>query len=188
MEEYINDCLYVKLQEEDTYYARRGLYYEDRTPSDIACGNKWDKEKAESILRSFNYPLISDIYYSMYRIAKQYGLTEKRDAETYLEMAYRTSMTGYELGKNKFNGAPAGATIVDLVETLKEEEPQWYEKLNRKVAFIAEENAGSIYPFGSELYVDQTSHNQYEAMMRYYGKEEKLDEADRITAALRRCV
>ena len=94
-------------------------------------------------------------------------------------------MTGYELGKNKFNGAPAGATIVDLVETLKEEEPQWYEKLNRKVAFIAEENAGSIYPFGSELYVDQTSHNQYEAMMRYYGKEEKLDEAYRITAALR---
>ena len=58
-------------------------------------------------------------------------------------------------------------------------------KLNRKVAFIAEENAGSIYPFGSELYVDQTSHNQYEAMMRYYGKEEKLDEAYRITAALR---
>lgn len=185
LEEYIDDCLYGKLQEKDTYYARRGLYYEDRTPSDIACGNKWDKEKAESILRSFNYPLISDIYYSMYRIAKQYGLTEKRDAKTYLEMAYRTSMTGYELGKNKFNGAPAGATIVDLVETLKEEEPQWYEKLNRKVAFIAEENAGSIYPFGSELYVDQTSHNQYEAMMRYYGKEEKLDEAYRITAALR---
>ena len=90
LEEYIDDCLYGKLQEKDTYYARRGLYYEDRTPSDIACGNKWDKEKAESILRSFNYPLISDIYYSMYRIAKQYGLTEKRDAETYLEMAYRT--------------------------------------------------------------------------------------------------
>ena len=33
--------------------------------------------------------------------------------------------------------------------------------------------------------MDQTSHNQYEAMMRYYGKEEKLDEAYRITAALR---
>ena len=42
------------------------------------CGNKWDKEKAESILRSFNYPLISDIYYSMYRIAKQYGLYGKK--------------------------------------------------------------------------------------------------------------
>ena len=185
LEEYIDDCLYGKLQEKGTYYARRGLYYEERTPSDIACGNKWDKEKANSILRSFNYPLISDIYYSMYRIARKYGLTEKRSAETYLEMAYRTSMTGYELGKNKFNGAPAGATIVELLAALKEEKPEWYERLNRKVEFIAEENADSIYPFGSELYVDQTSHNQYEAMMKYYGKEHKLDEAYRITAALR---
>ena len=32
LEEYIDDCLYGKLQEKDTYYARRGLYYEDRTP------------------------------------------------------------------------------------------------------------------------------------------------------------
>lgn len=35
------------------------------------------------------------------------------------------------------------------------------------------------------VYVNQTSHNQYEAMMRYYGKEERLEEAYRVTLALR---
>lgn len=185
LETYIDDCLYGKLQEKETYYARRGLYYEERTPSDIAAGNKWDKEKSESILRSFNYPLISDIYFSMYKIAEKYQMTEKRTAMEYLEMAYRTALTGYELGRNKFNGAPAGATVIELLGALKKKNETWYEKLNRKVTFIAEENAESVYPFGSELYVDQTSHNQYEAMMKYYGKWEKLEEAYRITYALR---
>lgn len=185
LEEYIEDCLYGILQERETYYARRGMYYEERTPSDVFFGNKWDKEKAESILRSFNYPLISDIYFSMYKIADRYGLTKRRTKQEYLEMAYRTAMTGYELGRNKLNGAPAGATIIELLTALKTEAPEWYGKLNQKISFIADENAASVYPFGSELYVDQTSHNQYEAMMRYYGKHEKLEEAYRITCALR---
>lgn len=185
LEEYIDDCLYGTLQQKDTYYARRGMYYEERTPFDIFTGNKWDKEKAESVLRSFNYPLITNIYLSMYRIADRYRLTKLRSKEEYLEMAYRTAMVGYELGRNKFNGAPAGATVTELLEVLKKEREDWFESLNQKMAFIAEENAGSEYPFGSELYVDQTSHNQYEAMMVYYGKKEKLSEAYRITCALR---
>lgn len=185
LEEYIEDCLYGKLQERETYYARRGMYYEERTPSDIFFGNKWDKATSESKLRSFNYPLISNIYYGMYKIADKYQMTKRRDKMEYLEMAYRTALTGYELGKNKWNGAPAGATIVLLLKALRREKPEWFEKLNQKIAFIAEENAKSEYPFGSELYVDQTSHNQYEAMMRYYGKEEKLKEAYRVTCALR---
>ncbi|MDO5345390.1 MAG: DUF5695 domain-containing protein [Lachnospiraceae bacterium] len=185
LEEYIEDCLYRKLQQRDTYLVRRGMYYEERTPSDIYTGNKWDKETAESTLRSFNYPLITDIYFAMYKIADKYGMTKVRSREQYLEMAYKTAMKGYELGKNKFNGAPAGATIIPLLEALKEEKLEWFDELNRKVRLIAEENAKSVYPFGSELYVDQTAHNQYEAMMRYYGKEERLEEAYRITYTLR---
>lgn len=185
LEEYIEDCLYRNLQQRDTYLVRRGMYWEERTPSDIYAGNKWDRATAESTLRSFNYPLITDIYYAMYEIAKQHGMTRVRTKEEYLEMAYRTAMTGYELGKNKYNGAPAGATIVRLLEALKEENPEWYGALDQKVRWIAEENANSEYPFGSELYVDQTAHNQYEAMMKYYGWEDRLEEAYRITYALR---
>lgn len=185
LEEYIEDCLYGKLQERDTYYARRGMYFEERTPSDIFFGNKWDRETAESPLRSFNYPLISNIYYAMYKIADKYQMTKIRSKMEYLEMAFKTAVTGYELGRNKWNGAPAGATVVLLLDALRRENREWYEILNKKVGFIAEENAKSEYPFGSELYVDQTSHNQYEAMMRYYGKEERLEEAYRVTLALR---
>lgn len=186
MEEYIDTCLYKILQQKETYYARRGMYYvKNPTPSDQYNGTAWDKETAESILRSFNYPLITDIYYAMYKIAAKYGMTKVRCKEEYLEMAYRTSMVGYELGKNKFNGAPAGATVICLLEALKAEKPEWYEALNQKVEHIVDENVNSEYPFGSELYVDQTSHNQYEAMMRYYHKEGKYEEAYRVTYALR---
>lgn len=185
LEEYIDTCLYGILQDKETFYARRGMYYEERTPSDIWTGNKWDKEKAESPLRSFNYPLITDIYYSMYKIADKYQMTHIRSKMEYLEMAYQTALTGYELGRNKYNGAPAGATITALLETLKKENKDWYGRLNEKVEWIAEENSRSEYPFGSELYVDQTAHNQYEAMMTYYEKKDRLEEAYRVTYALR---
>lgn len=185
LEEYIDTCLYGVLQERDTFYARRGMYYEERTESDCFYGNKWDKKTAESRLRSFNYPLISNIYFSMYKAAKYSGLTRRRTAAEYLELAYRTAMVGYELGANKFNGAPAGATVLELLDALKEERAEWYEALNGKLEAIARINAESTYPFGSELYVDQTPHNQYEAMMKYYGYKDRLEEAYRVTLALR---
>lgn len=185
LEEYIEDCLYGTLQQRDTYYARRGMVYEEKTLSDFYFGGKWDKKEAESNLRSFNYPLITDIYYAMYKIGKKFNLTKVRTKEQYLEMAYHTAMTGYELGRNKFNGAPAGATIVELLKDLQKEKPEWYEKLNKKISFIADENAESSYPFGSELYVDQTPHNQYEAMMRYYEKTDRYEEMYRVTYTLR---
>ena len=186
LEAFVNDFLYGVLQQKDTYYARRGMYYEEKTPSDIYIGNKWDKETAESILRSFNYPLIIDVYFAMYQIAKKYPeLVRVRTAAEYLEMAWRTAMVGYGTGRNKFNGAPAGATIVELLDVLKEEKPDWFAELDERISFITAENAKSDYPYGSELYVDQTAHNQLQAMLKHYGYTEKLKEAYQVTYALR---
>ena len=60
---------------------------------------------------------------------KRYGMTKKRSAEEYLDMAYQTAMLGYQLGVNKFNGAPAGGTVIKLLEALKEEDKSKYQNL-----------------------------------------------------------
>ena len=185
LEEFIDDSLYGVLQQQDTYLARRSMYFEERKPSDKIGFYKFDKKESEDVERSFNYTLIANIYYGMYVIAKRYGMTKKRSAEEYLDMAYQTAMLGYQLGVNKFNGAPAGGTVIKLLEALKEEDKSKYQKLDARVRLIAEENAKSEYPFGSELYVDQTPHNQYQAMMKYYGYDNRLEEAYRVTMALR---
>lgn len=186
LEAFVDDFLYGVLQQKDTFYARRGMYYEEKTPSDVFVGNKWDKETAESILRSFNYPLIIDVYFAMYQIAKKHpDMVKIRTAKQYLEMAWRTAMVGYGTGRNKFNSAPAGATIVELLDALKEEAPDQFKELDERISFITAENAKSDYPYGSELYVDQTAHNQLQAMLKHYGYTDKLKEAYRVTFALR---
>lgn len=185
LEDFIEDSLYNVLQQRDTFLARRSMYYEDKKPSDAMGFYKFTKEEAEDLERSFNYNLIANIYLSMYEIGKRYNMLHKRSADEYLEFAYQTAMVGFKLGENKFNGAPAGATIVELLDALKNEKHPGYQNLYNRLKLIAEENANSEYPFGSELYVDQTPHNQYEAMMKYFGYNNKLSEAFRVTLALR---
>jgi hypothetical protein len=185
LETFINDSLFKTLQNPETYLARRSMYWDEIMPSDdYFHSNKWSKEAAESTLRSFNYPLICDIYYAMYWIALK-GNTQVRNADQYLEMTYRTAMVWFDVGKNKWNGAPAGATITRILNTLRETRPQWYAELDEKVNRTARINNESDYPYGSELYIDQTPHNQLQALMVQYGFKEKLDEVYRITLALR---
>lgn len=184
LEGFVEDCLFCRLQDPGTYRIRRGLYYEDRNDSD-EFSSKWSKETSESTVRSFNYPLVYDFYFAMYKIGKKYGITKRRTPLEYLDMAYHTAAVGYELGRNKYNGAPAGSTVVHLLDALKEENQEQYQKLYDKVRWIAEENAKSVYPYGSELYVDQTCHNQYHAMMEYFGFQDRMEEAYRVTYALR---
>lgn len=185
LEQYIEESLFNRLQYRDTYLSRRGLYWEDRTPSDLYYGGKWSKEISESTTRSFNYPLISNIYFSMYRIASLYQMTSVRSADEYLDMLYHTVLRWFGTGHNRWNGAPAGDTIPDILEVFREKRPEWYAELNERVRLAAQENAESEYPYGSELEVDQTSHNQLYSMMQYYQYTEKEKEIFRITAALR---
>lgn len=184
LEGFVDDCLFRHLQDPETFLIRRGLYYETINDSDRD-SSKWSRERAESTERSFNYPLVFSFYYSMYKIGKKYGITKRHTALEYLDRAFRTAMVGYEVGRNKFNGAPAGATVVPLLDDLKEERPEQFRQLYGRVRRIAEENAASSYPYGSELYVDQTCHNQYHAMMEYFGFRDKMEEIYRVTYALR---
>lgn len=185
LEEYIDDCLYGIIQQRDTYYVKRSLYYEEKKPSDKLGFFKFDKAAADGFDRTFNYPLISNIYFSMYQIGKAYQMTKKRTAAQYLEMAYKTRLVGFQIGENMYTGAPAGATVTELLTALKEDNPEGYRLLDEKTRAVTEENVNSEYPFGSEVFIDQTPHNQYQAMMKYYGYDQQVEQAYRITMALR---
>ena len=50
---------------------------------------------------------------------------------------------------------------------------------------VADVMEGTPYPFGSELFVDQTGHDQVYAMMRRFGRREKMLNALPIIKALR---
>ena len=184
LELFIEDALFGKMQDRETYLAVRGLYWGEIYLSDHYYRQKWSKERAGETNRSFNYALLADIYFGMYRLA-QLGRTKVRTADEYLEMTWRTCMLWFDLGNNKWNGAPAGGTIAPILKALKEAKPDWYEQLDKLVAKTAKINAEELYPYGSELYIDQTPHNQVQAILDYYNYAEKMEEVYRITLALR---
>lgn len=186
LERFVEEGLWrSRVQDPETFEVIRGMYWEENTPADADQGNKWSYESSRSKLRTFNYPLLMDVFFALYQIDKAYGLTKRHTGKEYLTYAYRCALLWHDLGRNKNNGAPAGATITEVLDALREEIPEAYEKLYPLVENCARINSEALYPYGSELYVDQTSHNQVEALMSYFGYEEKKKETWRITKALR---
>lgn len=186
VERFVQEGLWRSgVQDPDSFEVIRGLYWEKNSPADAAQGNKWTYERSRSKLRTFNYPLLMDVFFSLYQIASRFGLTTRYSAKDYLRFAWRCAMLWFDLGRNKNNGAPAGATIVEVLDTLKTEMPEGYDQLYPLVARCAKINYEAEYPYGSELYIDQTAHNQLEALMSRFCYDDKLDEVWRITKALR---
>lgn len=185
LEEFVDDFLYSRLQDRETYLIKRGLYYTDAPyPSEHVPWPTWDKKFAYGTDRSFNYALVADIYYSMYRIAAR-GHTTRHNADWYLELLWRTSMLWFTIGDNKWNGAPDGMTITAILAALKETHPDWYRQLDALVADAANYNATAVYPYGSELLTDQTANSQLYAMFTRYGYASKRREVIAVCEALR---
>ena len=189
LETFVEEGLFGKLQDRETYLTVRSLRWvpeKEIYPSDKVYYGKGGKEWANSTNRCFQYALISDFYFSMYRLAKA-GRTRKRTGDDYLEMTYRTALNWFNdsVGDNKWNGGPSGATIIDILDALEKEKPEWFQKLNERVSRAAALNARAVYPYGSELYVDQTSHNQLYTMLAHYGYWEKAAEVRQVTKTLR---
>lgn len=183
LEKYINDFLFNILQNPVTYEIKAGLYWRELYPSSPE--GQWDKKRSEQTWRALDYPLVTNIYHSMYRIAKLYGLTKEKSAKDYLNMAWRTALKWFDTGKHKEMGAPAGSNVINILQDLKQEDHDKYVELNKKMIKVADKIVDDPYPYGSELYVDQTAHDQVHAFMKHYGHQEKMEKTLQITKALR---
>jgi hypothetical protein len=184
LEEFVEDSLYGVLQERDTFLVRRSMLYEEKVPSDEGI-YKFSEEESMDTSRAFNYVLIANIYRSLYDIGKKFNMTKRRTGIEYLNMAYKTAMTGFRVGDHNINAGPGGAAYLKLLEALRREDHDKYEMLNHEMEYMATENARSEYPFGSELFIDQTAHSQYQALMKYYGYEDKLEKIYSVIKGLR---
>ena len=183
LETFVDDFLFRTLQDPETYEIRRGMYWFEDHPSRERMN--WDRETAELTTRSFNYPLAANIYHSMYRIGKHHGLLQRRTARAYLEMSWRTAMKWLGIGKHAKYGAPAGSTLADLLDDLAHEDAAMYGDLLARVEPLADYMETTPYPYGSELFVDQTAHDQVHAIMERFGRREKAHKTLQITKALR---
>ncbi len=182
MEEYIDDFLFNVLQNPQTYEVKRGCYWEEERPSGMW---NWTKEKASQTSRSFNYILVADIYHSMYKIGALYGLTKRRTPQQYLEMAAKSSIMGFTRGFHTHMAGPGGFGSIWLLRDLKKENSPYYQQLYDICAAFAAQNNADEYPYGSELYTDQTAHHQIYAYMKEFGYTEKEKQTIKVSKALR---
>jgi len=183
LERFIDTFLFGRLQNRDTYEVRRGMVWFADHPSRAPM--QWDRATAELTTRTYNYPLVANIYHAMYRIGRAHGLVQRYASEQYLDMCWHTSMKWLEIGRHWTYGAPAGGNLVNILDDLERDAPEKYEQLAAKAVVVADTMERTPYPFGSELYVDQTGHDQVHGMMVRFGRAEKARQTLRVTKALR---
>jgi hypothetical protein len=182
VDDYIDNFVLKRLQDPATLAVRRGMYFWPERPSGI--GHEWSEAQASDTTRYNNYPLVANVYYSMFRIAEVYGLGRRAPAE-YLSLCWRTLVKGFEVGITKLAGAPAGAFQFEVLEDLRTRDAQGYEALGPWLKLYADHVRADAYPYGSELYIDQTAHAQVFAAVLRDGTDAEIDKTLRITRAMR---
>ena len=172
---YIEHFVWGGLQrttEETDSYGIYGIpdWKQNRDSSDP--GNKGKRH----IWRAYDYPHIVVMYFSMYRIARDYpGMKMKLDRATYLERAYGTALGMFTIPMRvtEWSAYETGfyneVVIPQLIEELDldgkhDEAAQLRTHWEKKVAFFV---SGGPNLFGSEYAFDSTGFESTQAIARY---------------------
>lgn len=172
LEAYVDDCLFNYIQNPETYALRASLYWKERYPS--SPWGHWTEARSKETYRTYNYPHAVNVYHALYRIGKLYGLTTRRDPLEYLRMAYRTSIKWFNTGPWRHVGVMGGSNVLNVLEDLKKEGlKDEYNNLLKEIKECHQVFLDTPYPYSSELFVDQTAHEQVYFFTRYFGSQEK---------------
>lgn len=188
LEEYVDTFVFERLQDRGSLEIRRGLAFGPEFPSRQP--HEWTRQRAFNTHRFNNYPLLANVYHALSKIGRRYGLTRSRSSEDYLALAWKTAIRGFEVGIRGGNtpphiGAPAGANLIDLLIDCRERDTAGYQALEPVLRRFAEESAKSQYPFGSELYIDQTAHDQVYVTSEEFGDDDLMERTVSAVKALR---
>ena len=184
LEAYVSDCLFKYIQNPKTYSVRASLYWKIRTPS--SDWGDWSEQRSEATFRTYNYVHPANIYYSLYRIGKLYGLLKQRPAMEYLHMSYRTCMKWFTTGPYRHVGLMEGSNAIHILQALAEEGlKQEYANLRAQMAACEQTFVRLPYPYGSELLIDQTAHEQVYFFTRFFGDQAKNQKTVQVMKALR---
>jgi hypothetical protein len=184
LETYVNDCLFKYIQNPETYEIRASLYWKDRIPS--SPWGHWTEERSKETWRSYNYPHAANIYHALYKIGKLYGIKLTREPLDYLEMSYRTVMQWFAYGYWKQIGLMCGSNaIFILLDLQKEGRIEQYDALLKEIQACTKVFVDDPYPYGSELVIDQTAHEQVYYFTKFNGNTDKTDKTVQVLKALR---
>jgi len=190
LQQFIDETLWGGLQYKDgpkQYGVRKSLFYyqPDQMPAgfyrsdfDWSSWTSWNKQHAERVDRSYDYPHVVAAYWVMYRLARNHeGLVTNHPWDWYLKNAYETSvaMTKYA-GEYGIFGQMEGTIFVQLLNDLKVEGMKAEaEDLETKMRARADRWKGEAYPFGSEMPWDSTGQEEVYAWTKYFGYQDKAD-------------
>ncbi len=175
---YASKCLWGHVQNKN-FSVRAGLfYYEPKLLPNYKYTVQygWDKARAETTWRTFNYPHVTCVYYELYRIARYHPEIKLRHPwNWYLDHAYHTMMAipkfapGYTT-----EGLMVGSVFPRLIEDLKRE--GWDNDANKAISYMHSREAvwkTLKYPFGSEMPWDSTGQEEIYTWCRYFNDNSK---------------
>lgn len=188
LEAFIDETLWGGLQYSEgplRFGVRKSLFYyaPDEMPAgtysdsvDYSKWSAWSKEHAATVERSYNYPHVAALYWTMYRLARNHeGLVRNHPWEWYLTSAFETSEAMMRLAPYYAQfGQMEGTVFLRILEDLQRE--GWTKEAT---ALEATMKARALhwrslgYPFGSEMPWDSTGQEEVYAWSRYFGFDEK---------------
>ena len=188
LERFVDETLWGGLQYADgplKYGVRKSLFWYDPdgmpagTYADsIAYGgwSSWSKEHAATVERSYNYPHVAALYWTMYRLARNYdGLVSNHDWTWYLERAHETAQAMVRLAPYYAQfGQMEGTVFLRILEDLQRE--GWDGAADALEATMRERAdlwASLDFPFGSEMAWDSTGQEEVYSWSRYFGFDDK---------------
>jgi hypothetical protein len=167
------------------YGVRKSLFYYQ--PDEMPAGyyrsdfnwstwSAWKKEATEIVDRSYDYPHVAALYWTMYRLARNHvGLVTNHPWDWYLDKAYRTSVAMVVLAPQYAQyGQMEGSVFLEILRDLQRE--GWAGQaadLEARMKARAAVWASLGYPFGSEMPWDSTGQEEVYAWTTYFGDRAK---------------
>jgi len=136
----------------------------------------WNKAHILEVPRSYNYPHVAALYWSMYRLARNHtGLVSNHPWDWYLNQAYKTSVTMTTLGNEYAQyGLMDGTVFLEILKDLQRE-GLTTQAADLEAKMKARESTWRTqnYPFGSEMAWDSTGQEEVYAWTKYFGDTAK---------------
>lgn len=167
------------------YGIKRTLFYYE--PAELPSGyydrsidwsywGAWPRAHTEQVPRSYNYPHIVALYWTMYRLARNYqGLVEGHSWDWYLNQAYQTSVAMTTIGNDYAQyGLMNGSIFLEVLKDLEREGlTSEADDLEARMQERAERWRVQAYPFGSEMPWDSTGQEEVYQWTKYFGYADK---------------
>jgi hypothetical protein len=136
----------------------------------------WSQAHTLEVPRSYNYPHVAALYWSMYRLARNNtGLVTNHEWDWYLNQAYQTSVAMTTIGDDYARfGLMDGTIFLEILKDLQREglasqATDLEQRMRTRESLWRTQN----YPFGSEMAWDSTGQEEVYAWTKYFGDTAK---------------